>query len=111
MAYYKEFEWYNLFHIEPDGVIKYLHYQNVTFDNQNLNLFMVEVDSLPLWGAQFEYGVKEKAKLYHLAKLYHVDCITFREMLEKCVMQRHWDIIGLMERRILLILGTLDSHC
>jgi hypothetical protein len=66
---------------------------------------MVEVDSLPLWGAQFEYGVKEKAKLYH------VDCITFREMLEKCVMQRHWDIIGLMERRIPLILGTLDSHC
>ena len=66
MADYKKFEGYNVVQIEPGGIIKYLHCQNVMFDGQNLNLFMVEDDSLPLWGVLFQYGVKEKAKLHHV---------------------------------------------
>ena len=58
VAEYKELEWYNVFNIEPDDVIKYLHCQYVTFDGQNLSLVMVEADSFPLWGALFEYDGK-----------------------------------------------------
>ena len=45
MEDHKEFEWYNVLHIEPDGVIKYLHCQHAIFDSQTWDLFMVGVDS------------------------------------------------------------------
>ena len=34
MEDHKEFEWYNVLHIEPDSVIKYLHCQHAIFDSQ-----------------------------------------------------------------------------
>ena len=89
VADYKESEWYNVFHIEPDGVIKSLHCQYATFDGQNLNLFIVDDSSLTLWEALFEYGVKEKAKLHHVVLYYYQRDV--REMCDAKAFRYYWN--------------------
>ena len=78
-----------MFHIDHDGVIKYLHCNNLVSDGQNLNLFITEIDSLPLWGALLEYRVKEKAKLYHVI-LYHHQRVM-REMCDAKALGYYWN--------------------
>ena len=50
---------------------------------------MTEVDSLPLWGALFQYSVKEKAKFNHVILYYHQ--IVVREMCDARALGYYWN--------------------
>jgi hypothetical protein len=75
MRGYNQIKWYKVYNNKPDGgnfPIKYLHFENgILFHGSRLILFIVKVNLLLSWGAQVDYGVKQKEKLMHHHKDYN----------------------------------------